>query len=212
MPKVIAIDGPAGAGKSTLARELSRRLGFDYLDTGALYRAVALKLVTAGLGDRANDDKILEILKDTNIDFSEGRVFLDKVDVSDSIRAPEIGHYSSVFSSRKVVRDFLLTVQKEAGNRTDLVAEGRDMATVVFPQADRKFFITADEGIRAKRRYSQLEGRVSFDKALSDVRERDRRDTERADAPLMRAADAIEIDTSNKDVEAVLGEMMRELR
>ncbi|MEO5358148.1 MAG: (d)CMP kinase [Nitrospirae bacterium YQR-1] len=211
MPRVIAIDGPAGAGKSTVAKELSRRLGFNYLDTGALYRATALKLVTAGLDEQASDGEIMEILKDTNIEFSGDSVFLDNKDVSGQIRAPEIGHYTSVFSSKKVVRDFLLIVQKEAGGRTNLVAEGRDMATVVFPEADRKFFITADEQVRAARRYSQLNGTVSFDSALSDVRERDRRDTGRANAPLKRAADAIEIDTTGKDVEEVLSEMMRKI-
>ncbi|QWR77696.1 (d)CMP kinase [Candidatus Magnetomonas plexicatena] len=209
--KVIAIDGPAGAGKSTVAKELAKRLGYDYLDSGALYRAAALKLMTAKLDGDASDDKIMEILKDTHIEFSNGKVYLDRADVSERIRTPETGHYTSVFSTKKVVRDFLQVLQKAVGNTADLVAEGRDMATVVFPNAYRKFFITANEDIRAQRRFNQLNGKVSFTDALKDVRERDKRDSERTVAPLMKAPDAIEIDTSNKDIETVLSEIMREL-
>ncbi|MBF0465834.1 MAG: (d)CMP kinase [Nitrospirae bacterium] len=212
MPKkVIAIDGPAGAGKSTVAKELAKRLGYDYLDSGALYRALALKLMLAGLDGGASDDKIMNILKDTHIEFSNGKVYLDKADVSERIRTPETGHYTSVFSSKKVVRDFLLVLQKKAGSGADLVAEGRDMATVVFPDASSKFFITANEDIRAQRRFNQLNGKISFADALKDVQERDKRDSERTVAPLMKAPDAIEIDTSHKDIETVLSEIMREL-
>ncbi|MBF0488877.1 MAG: (d)CMP kinase [Nitrospirae bacterium] len=215
--KVIAIDGPAGSGKSTVARALAARMGFDYLDTGALYRAAALKLVSAGVSDDSDDDRLASVLRGTTIEFKSGVIYLDNKDVSEEIRTPEAGHFSSVFSARKPVRDFLLEIQRNVGGTNGsggIVAEGRDMATVVFPDAWRKFYVTADEPTRAQRRYAQLRKKISDVTLLTaqlDVASRDERDTKRAIAPLTKAPGAIEIDTTNLSMEETLEKMMREL-
>ncbi|MBF0552972.1 MAG: (d)CMP kinase [Nitrospirae bacterium] len=217
--KVIAIDGPAGSGKSTVARALAACMGFDYLDTGALYRAAALKLTRAGVNEVSADDLLSSVLRGTLIEFKNGIVYLDGKDVSEEIRTPEAGHYSSVFSARKPVRDFLLEIQRNASDSNSsngsggTVAEGRDMATVVFPDAWRKFYITADEPARAQRRYAQLREKnagVTLSAAQLDVASRDNRDTKRAIAPLTKAPGAIEIDTTNLSIEETLEKMMRE--
>lgn len=223
MGRVIAIDGPSGAGKSTVSRLLAERLGFKYLDTGALYRATALYLRRKGLNENSTDEEIKQALDGFSITFREERVFikgsselstighLSDEDVSDIIRTTEIGHFASVFSARKVVRDFLLDIQRDMAEESDLIAEGRDMTTVVFPDAWKKFFITASEDERARRRFEQLKDKgidISINEAIRDVRERDRRDQERDIAPLRASKDAIIIDTSNKKIEEVIEEML----
>lgn len=211
MGRVIAIDGPSGAGKSTVAKLLSEMLSFRYLDTGALYRAVALGLIRRGVRPEADDERIAGVLGDISVKFSEGAVYLDGQDVSEAIRTPEMGHYSSVFSARRPVRDFLLPVQREAASGHDLVAEGRDMTTVVFPDAWRKFFLDATVESRAKRRYEQLRmGGVSItmEGAMEDVMERDKRDSSRDVAPLRRAEDALFIDTTDLSLEEVLKKVL----
>ncbi len=199
MARVIAIDGPSGAGKSTAAKALSEKIGFEYLDTGALYRAVALRLLYEEIDEQAPDRKIGEILEKTSISFTGGSILLDGVDVSREIRTPQVGHYSSVFSARKVVRDHLLEIQRSAAEGKDIIAEGRDMTTVVFPDAWKKFFITAGVEIRAQRRYAQLNEKsvpITMEGARQDVVNRDRRDSERTFAPLKKAHDAEVIDNS----------------
>ncbi len=199
MKRVITIDGPSGAGKSTVAKELAKRLGFEYLDTGALYRAVALYLRKKGHDESITDDKLGSELKEVEISFEKARVFLNGEDVSDAIRTPEIGHYSSVFSARPVVREFLLGLQREFATTHDTVAEGRDMGTVVFPGADCKFFLDASTEERARRRFLQLKAmgkEITEQDALKDVVERDRRDSSRDIAPLKKADDAIYVDTT----------------
>lgn len=227
MGKVIAIDGPSGAGKSTISRLLASRLGFDYLDTGALYRAVAFHLRRKGLNENSTDKEIEGALKGFSLTFKDGRVIIKTVplgneqsmnhqsceeDVSEAIRTTEIGHYASVFSARRVVRDFLLYIQRDIAGKRDIVAEGRDMTTVVFPDSWKKFFITASEDVRARRRYEQLKDKgidISMEEAMRDIMERDRRDQERDIAPLIVSKDAIIIDTSNKNIEGVLEEVLR---
>ena len=214
MGKVIAIDGPSGAGKSTLAKMLSEATGFDYLDTGALYRATALGLVRAGLGEDATDEGIVSALKNLNVQFSGGKAMLNGLDVSDKIRTPEAGHYSSVFSARRLVRDFLMPVQQRAAEDADLVAEGRDMGTVVFPDAWKKFYLVATLEARADRRFRQLmdtDKPITVEEAARDVSERDERDSSRDIAPLAKAADAIEIESSGLQVDEVFGLMIREV-
>src|SRR5208283_721182 len=152
MKRVIAIDGPSGSGKSTISKRLSEELGFQFLDTGALYRAVALHLRTANLTPESSDAEIGGALKGVTVLFEKGRVILNDRDVSDAIRTTEAGHYASVFSARHAVRDFLLQVQRDAALYDDIVAEGRDMTTVVFPRAWRKFYLDASEESRARRR------------------------------------------------------------
>ena len=215
MGKVIAIDGPSGAGKSTIARMLAGRLGFTYLDTGALYRAVALLFLQKGITPD-DDDKALEVtLCHAEIRFEEGKIMLNGRDVSSEIRTPEVGHYSSVFSARRVVRDFLLDVQRRASSDNDLVVEGRDTTTVVFPEAYRKFYMDASMEERTWRRHRQLEEmgiHATLAEAEKDVRERDERDQGRNIAPLTRAKDAIIIETTGKGIEQILDALMEVVR
>jgi len=206
MKQVIAIDGPSGSGKTTIARLIAKELGFNYLDTGALYRAVAMALIKNMIRPEDTDDKLRDILKKTLVTFNNGRVFLNGQDVSEDIRSKEIDHYSSVFSARKIVRDFLLDAQREAALHDDLVVEGRDTTTVVFPDAKKKIFLDASVEERAKRRYLQFRGKgidITMDEAKMNIIERDKRDASRDIAPLRVAEEALLIDSSNLSVEQV---------
>lgn len=215
MGKVVAIDGPSGAGKSTIARLLAGRLGFKYLDTGALYRAVALLFVRHGIKAEEEDGILKKLLNSSTLRFDNGRVILNEEDVSADIRTPEAGHYSSVFSARGVVRDFLLDIQRRASFDADLVVEGRDTTTVIFPGAWKKIYLDASAEERARRRCGQLKelGFAVTDKAAGDdVAERDKRDSTRELAPLKRAPDALLIDTTNRTIEDVVEDIMRVIR
>ena len=206
MKQVVAIDGPSGSGKTTIAKLIAKELGFNYLDTGALYRAVAMALIKNMIMPEDTDDKLRDILKKTLVTFNNGRVFLNGQDVSEDIRSKEIDHYSSVFSARKIVRDFLLDAQREAALHDDLVVEGRDTTTVVFPDAKKKVFLDASVEERAKRRYLQFRGKgidITMDEAKMNIIERDKRDASRDIAPLRVAAEALLIDSSNLSVEQV---------
>lgn len=214
MGRVIAIDGPSGAGKSTIAKMVAKAVGFDYLDTGALYRAIALGLRNCGLDEGSTDADISARLGQLDVRFSKGRTFLNDSDVSDDIRTPEAGHFSSVFSARKPVRDFLMPVQQRAALEADLVAEGRDMGTVVFPDAWLKIFLVATVEARAQRRFMQLQDSgkpISREEAMRDVVERDTRDSSRDLAPLMKPADAVEVDNSTLSIDEVLERIMKEV-
>lgn len=220
MCKVIAIDGPSGAGKSTVSKLIAEKLGFQFLDTGALYRAAALHLKRKGLDENSTDEEIANTLKGVEIAFIDGKVFLKDAsrithdasrdfgeDVSEEIRTTEAGHYASVFSAKKAVRDFLLQTQRDAAINNNIVAEGRDMTTVVFPYAWKKFFLDASEERRAKRRYLQLKEKgmeITMDEALKDVQERDKRDSSRDIAPLKRTDDVIYIDTTDLSFDEVI--------
>lgn len=215
MGDVIAIDGPSGAGKSTIAKMLAERLGFVYLDTGALYRAAALFLLSKGIRPEDSDEALSKALELADVRFVSGKVLLNGRDVSSEIRTPEVGHYSSVFSARRVVRDFLLEVQRRASLDNDLVAEGRDTSTVVFPDARKKFYMDASVEERTKRRYRQLREMgldVTAEKAFEDVVRRDERDRNRDVAPLTRAKDAIIIDTTDKGIEQILEGILEIIR
>jgi CMP/dCMP kinase len=216
VPPIVAIDGPAGAGKSTVARELARRLGFTIVDTGAIYRAVALAARRAGI-DWEDDAALGRLLDGEGFRLSfadDTRVLLDRDDVTEAIRTPEISRGASVVSARPVVRKKLLGLQRELGRRAPrgAVLEGRDIGTVVFPDADVKFFLTASDGARAARRQSELREKghaVEVSEVLADQRRRDRDDTERAIAPLKPAADAIVVDTTDMDLGQVVEECLR---
>jgi len=216
MKEVIAIDGPSGAGKTTIAKFVAKELGFNYLDTGALYRAVAFALRDHGVEAEDSDNVLREILEKTGIAFNgEGKVMLNGRDVSGEIRTKEMDHYSSVFSARKIVRDFLLEAQRSAALQENLVVEGRDTTTVVFPGAKKKIFLDASLEERARRRYLQYKGKgiqISMDDARSKIAERDRRDAGRDIAPLKVAPDAFSIDSSDLSIGQVIQEILHYVR
>jgi len=197
----IAIDGPAGAGKSTLSRRLAAELGYIYVDTGALYRAVGLKFSRLGFDTELKGD-IDRVLKDTAVDIrfvnSVQRVYLDGKDVSDDIRTPVASMMASAVSAKPSVRAFLLDMQRRFAKNNNVVMDGRDIGTVVLPDAQVKIFLTADVEIRAKRRFDELMEKgtkTSFDEVLEDMKQRDYNDSNRPIAPLKQADDAVLADT-----------------
>ncbi|MEW6001365.1 MAG: (d)CMP kinase [Nitrospirota bacterium] len=215
MGKVIAIDGPSGAGKTTVAKLIAKELGFKYLDTGALYRAVAFALRRNGIDPKDGDGKLLDILTRTHITFRNEKIFLNGRDVSEEIRSTEVDHYSSVFSTRRIVRDFLLDAQRDTASKNDLVVEGRDTTTVVFPKAWKKVYLDASLEERAKRRCLQFRENglvLSMDECRRNVIERDERDSNRSIAPLKRADDALLIDSSNLSVGEVVNKILEFVR
>ena len=206
MKKVIAIDGPSGAGKSTIAKLIAKELNYAYLDTGALYRAVALGLIRLGINELSTDEELLPALDRIKVEFREGVVLLNGKDVSSEIRSPEAGHYASVFSAKRPVREHLLNIQRDAALHSNLVAEGRDMTTVVFPGACRKFYLDASVEERARRRTLELISRgfeVSGDRIRLEIMERDSRDSGRDLAPLKKADDAYLLDSSGLSIDEV---------
>jgi cytidylate kinase len=215
---VVAIDGPAGAGKSTAARKLAARLGYAFLDTGAIYRTVALAARRAGI-DWADGPAVARLAAGLGISFvpeaGVNRVLLDGGDVTSEIRTPEISDGASRVSAHGEVRAALLGLQRRLGAAGGVVAEGRDVGTVVFPDAPAKFFLTASEGERARRRAAELTaaGRQADAAAvLREMQERDQRDSTRAVAPLRKAADAIEVDSSGLTPDEVVERMAAEVR
>lgn len=198
----VAIDGPAGAGKSTLSRKASASLGFIYVDTGALYRAIGLKFLKLGADCELNVD-IEEVLASTEVDirFVEGeqRVFLDGNDVSDDIRTPEVSMMASCVSAKPPVRAFLLDMQRNLANDNNVIMDGRDIGTVVLPNATVKIFLTASPEERSKRRYDELIAKgqtVTFKEVYDDLVKRDYNDSHREIAPLKPAADSVIVDTT----------------
>jgi cytidylate kinase len=206
MKQVIAIDGPSGSGKTTIAKLIAKELGFNYLDTGALYRAIAIALRANRVEPDDGDDKLREVLDRTEVSFRDGRVYLNGRDVSGEIRSKEVDHFSSVFSARGIVRAFLLDVQRNAAVHDEVVVEGRDTTTVVFPDSEKKIFLDASIEERAKRRYLQYKEKgldISMDEARKSIIERDQRDAGRDIAPLKRAADALLVDSSKLSIDEV---------
>jgi cytidylate kinase len=215
---VVTVDGPAGSGKSTVSRLLARRLSYVYLDTGALYRALALKISLAGLAT-ADRVGIAALCSATDVALGEcegaTRILLDGRDVTELIRTPEISMLASTVSALPEVRQRLLAVQREAALSGGIVAEGRDMGTVVFPGADVKFFLTAGPEERSRRRWLELRERgheVSLDEVLRDVLRRDRQDSERAIAPLRPSDDGVLVDSTGKTIDEVVEEMLGAVR
>jgi cytidylate kinase len=208
---VIAIDGPAGAGKSSVARALARRLGFFLLDTGAIYRAVALAAARAGV-PFSDGKRLGELARALPIRFDEtGAVWLGDEDVSQAIRTPEMSQGASTVSAHPEVRDALLELQRRLAARGRCVVEGRDIGTVVLPHAPLKIFLTASEDVRARRRHDELRARgadVDLAATLAELKQRDDRDINRPVAPLKQAADAVLVDTSALDLEAVIARLV----
>ena len=218
-PMNIAIDGPAGAGKSTIARLLAKRLGIGYLDTGAMYRAIGLKALQTGT-DMQCEEKIKAMLAQTALDVVLGndtqRVFLDGIDVTDQLRSKAVSKASSDVSVLPVVRDRLVALQREIAARQPLVLDGRDIGTYVLPNAPYKFYLTADIMERARRRLVDLRKKgdlkTCFDDVLQDVKYRDKQDSERDLAPLRQAADAILIDTTHLSIEEVIELVLQHIK
>jgi CMP/dCMP kinase len=214
---IIAIDGPSGSGKSTLGRLLARALNLLYIDTGSMYRAVALAVMESSV-NASDDVAVGSLARRIDIDLSGDpdslRISLEGRDVTDSIRSDEVTHMSSVISAIPTVRRAMVERQRELGKR-GAVLNGRDIGTVVFPGADIKFFLTASPKERAERRFNEEREKnpaTSFEETLADMTERDRRDTSRTDSPLAIAKDAIVIDSTGLSVEEVLQAMLAAVR
>ena len=213
----IAIDGPAGAGKSSIAKALSKKLGFIYIDTGAMYRAVALFFLENCIKDGSDNetDKLLDKL-DINIKYTDGeqRVFLNNVDVSDKLRQEEIGKLASRFSAVKSVREKLVALQRKLAKKENVIMDGRDIGTVVLPNADLKIYLSAGSKVRAKRRYLELIEK-GFDSAALDEKaieneiiKRDEADMNREISPLKKAEDAYYMDTSDMTFDEVVSKIL----
>lgn len=211
------MDGPVGAGKSSVARECAKRLGFIYVDTGALYRAVGLYCTRNGiemsLSNEQNVKTAVEASVSLEIKLENGTqlVFMNGENVSEEIRLPEISMAASAVSAIPAVRRFLLDTQRNVAAKNNVIMDGRDIGTVILPNADVKIFITAAPEIRAKRRFDELTAKgvdVKFEDVLSDLNKRDYNDSHRAEAPLTQAADAILLDTSGLDFEQTVNEVI----
>ncbi len=215
---VIAIDGPAASGKSTTARLVAEALGYVHIDTGAMYRAVTLKVLRAGI--RPSDgERIERLLATTHVALRrEGkatRVVLDGEDVNAEIRSPEVTRAVSMVSRHKIVREAMVREQRRMGSEGGIVLEGRDIGTVVFPDADLKFFMIAGIEARARRRREELEARgisPDMDGLIEEIRERDSQDSTREESPLRKAEDAIEVDTSDLTIEEQVRVVVEKVR
>ena len=209
-PPVIAIDGPSASGKGTVAQKVAAALGFHFLDSGALYRLVALAAVNRGV-DLADAPGVAELARDLDVQFRGEEVRLDGADVSKAIRAENVSGAASTVAALPAVRQALLTRQRAFRRPPGLVADGRDMGSVVFPDATVKIFLTADAAERARRRYKQLMEKglsANMNALLQEIRERDARDSRRATAPLRKVEEAIELDTTGMDVESAVAQVL----
>ncbi len=211
---IIAIDGPAGAGKSTVGKQLAQKLGYTYIDTGAMYRALAWKALQSGipLDDEARLTRLAETTRITLTGRPDAlRVFIDGEEVTEAIRTLRVGEAASRISALSGVRQAMVAEQRRMGRRGGVVLEGRDIGTRVFPDADVKFYLDADLEVRARRRWKEERARgrrVSLEEARREIQARDARDRERRDSPLRRAEDAIYIDSSTRTIQDVVNQML----
>ena len=210
---IIAIDGPSGAGKSTVAKALAQRLGYIYIDTGAMYRGVALRAKERGLSVE-DEEELFHLASALHFAFSQkesgDRVLCDETDITEAIRSPEISLLASDISKIASVRKALVQKQREMGQEGGVVLEGRDIGTVVFPEADAKFYLDAQPQERARRRYEELvkkDRNIRFQETLDDVIRRDQNDMHRAVSPLRKADDAMVIDSTDLSIEEVVEQM-----
>lgn len=211
----IAIDGPAGAGKSTIAKAVAKQLEYIYVDTGALYRSIALNAINSGT-NTDNEAEINELLSNTKVEIKfidgEQRVFLNSQDISDKIRTTEVSMMASKVSAIAAVRDFLLELQRGLARKNNVIMDGRDIGTVVLPQAQVKIFLTASAQCRAKRRYKDYlaagNTKESYEQILADIQQRDYNDSHRAVAPLKPAEDSVIVDTSDDTLEQSVEKIM----
>lgn len=206
---IIALDGPSGSGKSTIANILAKKLKISYLNTGSMYRAVTLFFLENNI---KKSDKIdIDLLRKINIDIKEDRVFLNEKDVSDKIRNKEVTENVSWVSSIFLVRKYLVDMQRKISQNKSIILDGRDIGTVVFPNAKYKFFLVASSEVRAKRRYEQNEIDKSLEEIQKDIEKRDYLDSHREISPLKKAEDAIEIDSSNLTIDETIEEIINKM-
>ena len=210
----IAVDGPSGAGKSTVAKALAKKLNIEYIDTGAMYRALGLKILDMSVS-MDDEDALRTLLGKTDIDFVDGNIILDGQVVSGLIRTPEVSMAASRCSAFPFIREKLVKAQQKMGESKSVIMDGRDIATAVFPNAKYKYFITASDEERAKRRYKELLEKgedVTFEQVLKDIRQRDYNDMTRDASPLKKAEDAEEIDTTNMSIDDVVDYICRQVK
>jgi cytidylate kinase len=206
---IIAIDGPSGAGKSTVAKLISEKLNFVYIDTGAMYRALAYKAYKNNM--EICEITVQKMLSNTKIDYCNNSIFLDNENIEEYIRNDNISIIASDISKYKIVREKMVDLQRLIAQNKNVVMDGRDIGTVVFPNADYKFFITASKEKRAERRYEELKENglnVTYNKVLSDIEARDKNDANRKNSPLKKADDAILIDTTNIDIQKIVDKII----
>ena len=210
----IAIDGPSGAGKSTIAKAVAKRLGIDYIDTGAMYRAIGYKMKEEGVSADQRD-KLKTMLENTDIDFSEGNIILDGRIVNDEIRTSDMSKRASVCSALPEVREKLVQLQRGMGAAKSVIMDGRDIGSNVLKDAQYKFFLTASAEERADRRHRELLEKgeaISFDEVLEDIKKRDHNDMTRELNPLRKAEDALEVDTTGLSIEEVIDKILKEIK
>jgi len=210
---IIAIDGPAGSGKSTIAKLIAEDLGLVYLDTGAMYRLVTLKALNDGI--LGNLDKIIKMLDNLNIDIKENGFYLDDIDVSEEIRKPFVSENVSDIAAIREVREKMVDLQRKFSESKNVILDGRDIGTVVFPNADVKIFLVADAKERSNRRYKELVAKgenVRIEEIYENILKRDEIDSTRKESPLKKADDAVEVDTTSKNIEEVKNEILNIIR
>ena len=211
---IIAVDGPAGAGKSTISKLISKKLNINYIDTGAMYRALTYKCLSEGV-DVKNEAAVIEVAKRTDIDFRDNNIYLDSKVVNEEIRTREVSANVSDVAKIKEVRYLMVDVQREIGTRNDVILDGRDIGSYVFPNADYKFFLVATPEERGRRRYKELcekgfEG--TLEEIIKDIEKRDEIDSNREFAPLKKADDAIEIDTTGLGIDEVVETVVSKIK
>ncbi|WP_394867206.1 (d)CMP kinase [Paraclostridium bifermentans] len=211
---VIAVDGPAGAGKSTIAKIVADKMNINYIDTGAMYRAITYKVLQSGI-DINNENEVIEIAKKSDIDFKDNNIYLDGKILKEEIRTPEVSHNVSNVAQIKDVRHLMVDVQRDIGNKSSVILDGRDIGSYVFPNADYKFFLVASSKERGERRYKELIKKgynTTLEEVINDVIRRDKIDSNREFAPLVKAKDAIEIDTTGKSIDKVVESVIDKIK
>jgi CMP/dCMP kinase len=208
---IIAIDGPAGAGKSTISKIIAKKLKIEFIDTGAMYRAVTLKVLQNNI-DLNDEEKLSKLLDTTSVNFIEGEIFLDDKDVSKEIRLPEVNDYVSEVSTKLLVRKKLVELQRKMSENINVIMDGRDIGTYVLSNATFKIFLTASVKNRAERRYLELKNKgieVQYNEVYKEIEERDLKDCTRKLNPLTKANDAILVNTTDKSIDTVVDEILK---